>query len=163
MALTNTYRNKIVNNLTAREYGLFNANRGGSVYIGLSSTPPQPDGSGVTEPNGNGYGRTLIGTNEQTSTYMFPAASDGQAANSKIIYFPEATGTWGAQLTHFVLFNNETSTQASAVLAYAKLTHDGEDAPISVTAANTVVLFRAGELVIKYVDAVTESDPEVTT
>ncbi len=162
MALTNTYRNKIVDSLTARQTGLI-SNSTYSVYIGLSSTAPNADGTGVTEPTGNGYGRTLIGTQNQTSTYMFPAASDGQAANSKIIYFPEATGSWGPQLTHFVLFNSETSTQASAVLAYAKLTHDGEDAPISVTAANTVVLFRAGELVIKYVDAVTENDPEVTT
>ena len=162
MALTNTYRNKIVDNLTARQTGLIGS-QGSSVYIGLSSTPPNADGTGVTEPTGNGYGRALIGTSGQNSTLIFPAATDGQAANSKIIYFPEATGTWGAQLTHFVLFNHETSTQASAVLAYAKLTHDGEDAPISVTAANTVVLFRAGELVIKYVDAVTENDPEATT
>lgn len=156
MALTNSYRNKIVNSLTARGSDLTSS--GTSVYIGLSSTPPNPDGTGITEPVGNGYGRALIGTYNQSSTYLFGAAVDGEAVNEKYIYFPEATGSWGAQLTHFVLFTNQTSSSSQYVLAYAKLTNNGEDAPITVTAANTVVLFRPGDLVIKYVDAITETE-----
>jgi hypothetical protein len=55
-------------------------------------------------------------------------------------------------LRYFVIFSHPTSTDRSDVVAYAKLTHNGVDAPIHVNASNTVVLFRPDDLVIKYVD-----------
>ena len=46
--------------------------------------------------------------------------------------------------------------QLTIMVAYAKLTYNGEDAPIHVANANTVVLFRPDDLVIKYVDETVE-------
>lgn len=172
MALTNTYRNKIVNSLIGRDNSLYN----GSIYIGLSFDAPNADGTGVNEPPATvsgeqtGYGRTLIGTYGQNTSCLFPSAVDGESKNDKYIYFPEARRAWtnGSpktgdtqpnKLKYFVLFANSTSTQSKDVLAYAPLTNaQGEPAPIEVTAANTVVLFRPEDLTIKYVDAVTSAD-----
>lgn len=160
MALTYNYRNTIVDSLTGRRgsssgLGIYSA------YIGLSSSEPKPDGSNITEPrtdeNGDdtGYGRVLIGTNNQSDTYLFPTAEKGVTTNNKHIYFPEAVKPWG-RLTHFVLF---TAATGGTPIAYAELreqdTEEGEQgqpAPINVDTANTIVLFRPGTLTIKYTD-----------
>lgn len=174
MALTNTYRNKIIDAITCHWTGLNSMLGFSSAYIGLSFTKPEPDGSGVVEPtidiNGTGYTRTLIGQggNNASSTWLFRAAQNGQTSNEKHIYFTEALTPWknpqkpdstdaeDHKLRYFVIFSNATSTDKSHVVAYAKLTHDGEDAPIHVTNPNTVVLFRPDDLVIKYVDETVE-------
>ena len=171
MALTNTYRNKIIDAITCHWTGSGNSMLGfNAAYIGLSFTKPEPDGSGVVEPtigiNGTGYTRTPIGEggNNTSSTWLFRAAQNGQTSNEKHIYFTEALTPWknpqkedstnaeDHKLRYFVIFSHPTSTDRSVVVAYAKLTHDGEDAPIHVANPNTVVLFRPDDLVIKYVD-----------
>lgn len=125
----------------------------GTAYLGLSSTTPNADGTGVTEPSGNGYARVLIGQSDQSLTKKFAPAENGEATNKDIIYFPESTGSWGAALTHFVLFNSETSTQPSAVQGFELLKNEGVASPITVSAANTVVMFRIGDLTVKCEDA----------
>ena len=157
MALTNTYRNKVVDSLTGRSSLLINNNTSGTatVYIGLSSTPPTADGGNITEPSAEaGYSRTLIGKSgsNYTDTLCFPAAAGGEATNDKYIYFTEALQPWGT-LNYFVLFSSATGT-GSNVIGYAPLTDKaGKASPITVSAANTVVLFRPGDLTIRYVDA----------
>ena len=174
MALTNTYKNKIIDAITCHSSSTNSLLGFTEAYIGLSFTPPASDGSGVVEPtigiNGTGYTRTLIGKagNNASTTWLFEAADDGETRNEKHIYFTEALTPWknpqkldstdaeDHKLRYFVIFSNATSMDKSAVVAYAKLTHDGEDAPIHVTNPNTVVLFRPGDLVIKYVDETVE-------
>lgn len=145
--LSNNMKNRIVNALVGRTDDL-----GGTVYIGLSSTAPNADGTGVTEPSGNGYGRVLIGNYHQSLTQKFGAAENGVSANEEIIYFPESTGSWGATLTHFVLFNSKDSTDPSAVMGFDLLKENGEASPITVASEKTVVMFRVGALEVKCED-----------
>lgn len=69
-----------------------------TIYIGLSTADPGDDGSGLSEPSGDGYARVL------TSGSDWNAASGGQLDNANDITFPEATGSWGT-MTHFALFD----------------------------------------------------------
>jgi len=72
-----------------------------TIYVGLSTTDPLDDGSGLAEPLSNGYGRT------QTSASDWNAASAGVTNNANEIIFSEATGSWGT-ITHFALFDAAT-------------------------------------------------------
>ena len=109
------------------------ANLGTAIYIGLSSTSPSRDGTGVTEPDaGKGYKRSLI-THTGTSQNMDIAAL-GAASNKEIIFFSEATQDWPT-CTHFVLYDAPTGGN---LLAYGSLT-----AAITPT-ANTVPIVRVG-------------------
>ena len=150
MALTNTYRNKIVDSLTGRTNTLGTS----QIYIGLSSTCPNASGNEINEPSStSGYSRTQIGKVNNSDSYLFPAAVNGEAKNEKHIYFTEATEAWGT-LSYFILATSPTGT-GSSIVGYAPLTNeDGEISSITVDKANTVVLFRPGALTIKYVDAV---------
>ncbi|NIQ91004.1 MAG: hypothetical protein GWM98_04640 [Nitrospinaceae bacterium] len=62
-----------------------------SLYVGLSSTDPGDDGSGITEPSGGAYARVEV-TNNTTN---WPAAVSGAKANGTLISFPKATALWG--------------------------------------------------------------------
>ena len=139
----NTYtKNRILRGLVGKDSAL-----GSSVYLGLSSTTPNAEGGNITEPIGNGYERVLIGSYSQSGTQKFGDVSNDSITNNEIIYFPESTGSWGNTLTHFVLFTTKTGTGDSYVLAFGELT-----TPVTVSAANAVVLFRKGELTVTYSD-----------
>jgi hypothetical protein len=127
---------------------------GSRVYLGLSSTAPNHDGTNITEPSGGGYGRVLVGLNGTSETYKFGSASaDGKSiSNSSEIYFPESTGSWGPALTHFVFYNSATAKDAASVIAYGPLTDEGEPTPVTVSAEKTVVMFRPGKLVVAFTD-----------
>lgn len=67
------------------------------VYLGLSSTAPGIDGTGVTEPLASaGYERIKL------STLAEPA--NGVISNATDISFPESSASWGT-ITHFVLYD----------------------------------------------------------
>lgn len=86
-------------------------------YFGFSSTTPNRDGTGVTEPTGNGYARVSTGdANWAPATGSNPASIATSAAHA----FAAATGDWasGDDLTHWVLFSALT---AGTVLAYGLL------------------------------------------
>jgi hypothetical protein len=63
----------------------------GTLYVGLSSTDPLDDGSGITEPVGGSYAR-VAKTNNLTN---WPAASGGAKSNGTAITFATATASWG--------------------------------------------------------------------
>lgn len=65
-------------------------------YIGLSTTAPSADGSGVNEPSGGSYARVAL------TTLSVP--EDGVVSNLQDIEFPESTEDWGT-VTHFVLYD----------------------------------------------------------
>lgn len=110
-----------------------------SVYVGLSTTAPDRNGSGFTEPSAaNGYTRVLLGSSSSgaTATQKMDTPNLGAITNKEIIYFPEATGSWGT-CTHFLIFNKETD---GVLIAYGALTN--EISPVN----GTVPLIRVGDL-----------------
>jgi hypothetical protein len=82
-----------------------------TIYVGLSTAEPGDDGSGLSEPSGDGYARV------QTSGSDWNAASGGQLDNANDITFPEATGSWGT-VTHFALFD---AASGGSMLAHGSL------------------------------------------
>lgn len=150
--LNSTVSNKILKSIVGKDSAY-----GSTIYIGLSSTAPNADGSGITEPSGNGYARVLIGASNQSLTQKFGEPVDGVITNNVDIYFPESTGSWGDPLTHFFFASSATSTDSSAVLAFDKLQEDGVAAPVSVTAEKTVVMFRKGKLSITFQNTSSEA------
>lgn len=70
------------------------------VYLGLSSTAPAVDGSGVSEPLASaGYQRVEL-TN-------LGEPVNGVVSNGGEIQFDESSASWGT-ITHFVLFDSPT-------------------------------------------------------
>lgn len=110
-------------------------------YLGLSTTQPNDDGTGFTEPVGLGYARVAI-TNNATN---FPAATtvagDTQKTNGTKFTFPNPTGAWGAA-AHYGFFLTATggTPQYSNPL----------DAPITIRAGNTPVEFDINQLIMRW-------------
>lgn len=71
------------------------------VYLGLSSSAPNIDGSGVSEPLASaGYERVeLTSLGEPTN---------GVISNEADVSFPESSASWGT-VTHFVLYDAPTN------------------------------------------------------
>lgn len=112
-----------------------------NVYVGLSTTAPDRTGGGYTEPDaGAGYARQLIGRSGNgsidASTRKMNNPDMGATTNKNIIYFPEATDSWGT-CTHFLIFNAEKD---GVLIAYGPLTD--EISPV----AGTVPIIRVGDL-----------------
>ena len=78
-------------------------------YIGLSTTTPKNDGSNFTEPaESAGYARTLLGTSNSSTGWIMDTPANNTIKNTnQIIFFPEATESWGT-VTHFGLFSAKT-------------------------------------------------------
>jgi len=73
-----------------------------TIYVGLSTSDPQDDGSGLAEPAGNAYARV------QTSSADWNVASGGTVQNANDITFAKATGDWG-DVAYFALFDASTN------------------------------------------------------
>lgn len=131
--LTYNGANSLLNMLCGRSqsYGYSN------VYVGLSTTAPDRGGSGYSEPAAStGYARVLLGNYNQSSTQKMGAANLGTSTNTDIVYFPEATASWGT-CTHFLIFSAATD---GVLVAYGQLTD--EISPVS----GTVPIIRVGDL-----------------
>lgn len=85
---------------------LFGSNSPATYQLAVSSTLPAEDGTNITEPGGGvGYARVSI-TNNSTS---FPAApSGGPKTNGVAFQFTQATGSWGAAVGWWVLYDGAT-------------------------------------------------------
>lgn len=103
-------------------------------YVGLSTTAPANDGTGITEPVGNGYARVSVANNATS----FPAASSRAKSNGVVITFPTPTAAWGT-VGWFVLMDAST---AGAMHAWGQLA-DAQNPDVS-----SPVYFPAGSLVI---------------
>lgn len=114
MAVTDYYANTMLTSLFS------------NAYIGLSTTTPNTDGTGVTEPASGGYSRVSATSGSFT-------ASDGSVKNTGYIYFPEATADWGT-ITHLCIFDGSAST--------ARLRYFGKLTEQKAVAVNSVPLFR---------------------
>lgn len=81
-------------------------------YIGLSTTTPNTNGSGVDEPSTDaGYARV------QLTTLSEPL--DGVVTNTQAINFNESTASWGT-ITHFVIYDSPTVDEGN-LLMYGEL------------------------------------------
>jgi hypothetical protein len=103
-----------------------------TIYVGLSTADPTDNGSGLSEPTGNGYARV------QTSASDWNAASNGSLDNAGNITFAQASSNWGT-ITHFALFD---ATTAGNMLAYGVLSQSK-----SISESDTA-RFEAGDLQI---------------
>ncbi len=131
--LTYNGANSLLNMLCGRSQSYSYSN----VYVGLSTTAPDRGGSGFTEPSAAvGYARVLLGNYNQQQTQKMEAANLGVSTNKDIIYFPEATGSWGT-CTHFLIFSAATD---GVLVAYGQLTN--EISPVN----GTVPIIRVGDL-----------------
>lgn len=110
---------------------------GSSLEIALSSTNPTEDGSGITEPSGNGYARVTVSNN---STY-WSASSGGQKVNASGILFPTATGLWGT-MSHWALFDT------GVMKIYGEITDVSGNADPQIIDTGNTVRFLAGRLKI---------------
>lgn len=99
MPITYTQSNKLLDyNFGATTYTL-----PAKYWIALSTTAIQNDGTGCTEPVGNGYTRVGIDNNKTT----FSVAENGILKNNIQVQFPESTGSWGT-VTYIAIFDSET-------------------------------------------------------
>lgn len=105
-------------------------------YIGLSSTTPAVDGTGVTEPLSTaGYARVeLICLSEPTG---------GVISNTEAVSFEESTANWGT-MTHFAIFDAETDGNL--------LMYDALSTARNVETA-TIITFKEGSLSLSLVGA----------
>jgi len=128
--ITYTQANKILN----RYFGNVADTIPTPLYIGLSTTPINQDGTGATEPSGGGYARVSIANNKTN----FTSASNGILTNAIEIQFPESTASWG-NITHIFI-----SDGISAIPIY----YDILTVPRAVQ-SQTVLLFAIGTMQIK--------------
>jgi len=106
------------------------------LFIGLSSTTPSVDGTGVTEPlSTTGYARVEI----DNSNLIFDEADDsGVVSNHTHIYFPESVLPWDG-ITHYIVYD---AANGGNLLMYGEL-NDVINVPI-----RTVLSIPAGTLQI---------------
>ena len=118
----------------------------GKAYDGLSTTEPAIDGTGATEPSGNGYARVLLGVYNQTLTQKMGTPVDGEIQNSVEIHFNRSTGAWasGASIPYAVLYDAATGGN---MLAYMDLT-----TAITVTGANVIPVISVGDLSFSFTE-----------
>lgn len=114
-----------------------------SVFVGLSSTKPNDDGTGITEPviATNAYARVSV-TNNDTN---WPDAASRVKSNGTPVTFPAPTGAWlsGAALRFFVLFDENGTTPPDKHIIYGELA-----VPRIVAAAGNALFFPVGSLQI---------------
>lgn len=114
----------------------------GTWWLGLSSTAPNDDGTGFTEPSGGSYGRVAILNN----TTNFPAAVIAAGnlvtkANGAKFTYANPTATWGLMGWYgfFVAVSGGLPQYWNQL-----------DAAITVRAGNTPVEFDTGALVMAW-------------
>ena len=118
-------------------------------YLALSSTEPQKNGQGVTEPSGNGYARKQIGYYYDTLGALMGDPVNGVMTNKEEVHFNEATGEWGT-LTYACIYDAATGGNLIASGKLGKINSDtGSWEEQSITpVANSVVVIKEGNLKI---------------
>lgn len=75
--------------------------------IGLSSTAPAEDGTGITEPAEASYARVAVAAADFGAAVGGAATTPSSKSNVNAFTFPTATEDWaaGANLTHWVIWD----------------------------------------------------------
>ena len=112
------------------------------VYLGLSSSAPDVDGSGATDPLASaGYSRVELNS--------LDVPTNGVITNKSEISFPESSASWGT-VTHFVLYDAPVNGN---LLMFNVLSQSR-----SVEAA-TIVMVKAGSLKLTLANPAAPSVP----
>lgn len=140
MAVTNYQANLILN----RGFGSSTWNPVGTLYIGLSSTPINADGTGATEPGGSyagGYARVAITNSDKTNWSTAGSPTAATISNLNAVSFSESTTAWfnvnGGPATHVFVVDALTGGN---ILYYDALN------PTRAVQSGTTLLFAAGAL-----------------
>ena len=124
---SNYWENEVINHTIGKS-----SIKSPSVYIGLSSSEPNDDGSGLNEPDSSSYSRV------RTYAEDWDSAFNGCIENVKKIFFPLAVENWGL-MTHFALFD---ATTGGNMIVY------GTVSPSKNISSGQIPKFPAGELMI---------------
>ena len=93
------------------------------IYVGLSSTPINEDGTGITEPVGMGYARVPLDNNLTTwNSATAGTLTESVKSNAINIDFPEATDIWGI-MTHFFIAEDPSGGN---IIGYGELNEPRE-------------------------------------
>lgn len=104
-----------------------------TLYVGLSTTAINDDGTGITEPVGNNYARVAV-TN---TTVSWNTSTAGTLSNKIRFEFPKATASWGI-ITY--MFIADAATEGN-ILVLGKLTED------KAVGTNDTIAFDPGDMV----------------
>ena len=116
-----TQSNKILN----RYFGNVSDTVASTLYLGLSTTAINNDGTGATEPSGGGYARVAV-VNNKTN---WSNASNGILSNLTQLSFPESSASWGT-VSHVFL---------SDTIGGAPIYFDALATPRAVQAQTTLI------------------------
>ena len=116
-----TQSNKILN----RYFGNVSDTVASTLYLGLSTTAINNDGTGATEPSGGGYARVAV-VNNKTN---WSNASNGILNNLTDLSFPESSASWGT-VSHVFL---------SDTIGGAPIYFDALATPRAVQAQTTLI------------------------
>ena len=116
-----TQSNKILN----RYFGNVSDTVASTLYLGLSTTAINNDGTGATEPSGGGYARVVV-VNNKTN---WSNASNGILSNLTELSFPESSTSWGT-VSHVFL---------SDTIGGAPIYFDALTTPRAVQAQTTLI------------------------
>lgn len=130
MSFTGQLSNEILDNV----FGAGAYTPPANLYIGLSTSAVNDDGTGATEPADAAYERVAV-VNDGTN---FPAAANGAKANGAEVRFAEAGASWGT-ITHFFIAD---AASAGNILAYGSLNTS------KAIESGDIALFGAGSLTI---------------
>ncbi len=109
-------------------------------YIGLSSTQPTANGTGVTEPstNNTGYARVRLSS--------LTAPTNGVIKNASAISFPESTADWfppSSPALYYVIYDAQSGGN---LLMYNQLTAS------RIIETNTIATIKANSLYLQLTD-----------
>lgn len=110
-------------------------------YIGLSSTMPEKNGTGVTEPSGGNYARVKVDA--------FTSPDNGMVKNVNALEFNRSTGVWfdsNNKAQYWVLFDGANSG--------ANVLSSGNLDEAKTIESNTVITIAAETLSITLTDYV---------
>jgi hypothetical protein len=103
------------------------------IYLGLSTTTPNVNGTGVTEPVGNNYAR------KQVTAALMAAAASRSKTNSGDINMNVPSGAWGL-ITHLVFYDALTSGNLIFFIDCADRSPVSGDSPKILAGVLTVTL-----------------------
>lgn len=132
MAMAENVKSQILMSMTGKTNTISIAS---TCYIGLLKSVS----NGAVEPDtAAGYGRAQLGHYQNAQGQAMGSPTNGKITNNQIIYFPEATDSWGT-VTHFGLF---TAVSGGTPFLWGALSE-----PVNIP-AGYVPLFRVGKLSI---------------
>ena len=103
-----------------------------TLYIALSTTSPNINGTGVTEPSGGAYARVAVANNKTN----WSTSTVSTLSNNNNIEFPESTANWGT-ITNVCVYDAATGGN---LLYFSALTAS------RIVQVETSLLFVTGKL-----------------